>query len=178
MNSVIRWLAEHPLAVNLAAILVVALGTLTAVQLPQQTFPEFSLDVVSISVAYPGASAAEIQDSIVRPIEDQLSGIEGIDSVTATIAEGRGGIAVSFVAGGNRQEKLDEVKTAIERVSVLPEDASDPVVVLADNSSRVMEIVIHGDVPEQVLKLEAERLRDELQLLDEISFDEVSNVRD
>ena len=78
MNSVIRWLAEHPLAVNLAAILVVALGTLTAVQLPQQTFPEFSLDVVSISVAYPGASAAEIQDSIVRPIEDQLSGIEGM----------------------------------------------------------------------------------------------------
>ncbi|MDP3315444.1 MAG: efflux RND transporter permease subunit, partial [Devosia sp.] len=131
MNPVIRWLAEHPLAVNLAAILIVALGTLTAVQLPQLTFPEFSLDVVSISVAYPGASAAEIQDSIVRPIEDQLSGIEGIDSVTATIAEGRGGIAVSFVAGGNRQEKLDEVKTAIERITVLPEDASDPVVVLA-----------------------------------------------
>lgn len=178
MNPVIRWLAEHPLAVNLAAILIVALGTLTAVQLPQQTFPEFSLDVVSISVAYPGASAAEIQDSIVRPIEDQLSGIEGIDSVTATIAEGRGGIAVSFVAGGNRQEKLDEVKTAIERITVLPEDASDPVVVLADNSSRVMEIVIHGDVSEQVLKQEAGRLRDELQLLDEISFAEVSNVRD
>ena len=96
MNSIIRWLAEHPLAVNLTAILLVSLGVLTALQLPQKTFPEFTLDVVSISVAYPGASAAEIQESIVRPIEDQLSGIEGIDSVTATISEGRGGIAVSF----------------------------------------------------------------------------------
>jgi len=178
MNSIIRWLAEHPLAVNLAAILILALGALTALQLPQKTFPEFTLDVVSISVSYPGASAAEIQDSIVRPIEDQLSGIDGIDSVTATISEGRGGIAVSFLAGDNRQEKLDEVKTAVERITTFPQDANDPIIVLANNSARVMEIVIHGDVSEQVLKEQAERLRDELQLRDDISFAEVSNVRD
>lgn len=178
MNSLIRWLAEHPLAVNLTAILIVALGAFTALQLPQKTFPEFTLDVVSISVAYPGASAAEIQDSIVRPIEEQLSGIEGIDNVTASISEGRGGIAVSFLAGGDRTEKLDEVKTAVERISVFPEDASDPIVVLANNSARVMEIVVHGDVSEQVLKQQAERLREELLLLDAISFAEVSNARD
>ena len=178
MNSIIRWLAEHPLAVNLTAILLVSLGVLTALQLPQKTFPEFTLDVVSISVAYPGASAAEIQESIVRPIEDQLSGIEGIDSVTATISEGRGGIAVSFIAGGDRQEKLDEVKTAVERITVFPEDASDPIILIGNNSARVMEIVIHGDVSEQILKVTAERLRNELQLLDGISFAEVSKARD
>jgi len=178
VNSIIRWLAEHPLAVNLTALLLVSIGVLTALQLPQKTFPEFTLDVVSISVAYPGASAAEIQESIVRPIEDQLSGIEGIDSVTATISEGRGGIAVSFIAGGDRQEKLDEVKTAVERITVFPEDASDPIILIGNNSARVMEIVIHGDVSEQILKVTAERLRNELQLLDGISFAEVSKARD
>ena len=178
MNAIIRWLAEHPLAVNLSALLVVALGALTALQLPQKTFPEFTLDVVSISVSYPGASAAEIQDSMVRPIEDQLSGIDGIDSVTASLQEGRGGISVSFLAGSDRQEKLDEVKTAVERITVFPEDANDPVIVLANNSARVMEIVVHGDLPERILKETAERLRDELQLLDAISFAEVGNVRD
>jgi len=177
MNSLIRWITEHPLAVNLVAVLVIGMGALTASQLPQKAFPEFTLDVVSISVSYPGASAAEIQDSIVRPIEDQLSGIDGIDNVTANISEGRGGIAVSFLAGADRQEKLDEVKTAVERISTFPEDANDPIIVLADNSSRVMEIVIHGDVSEQVLKQAAERLRDELQMLDDISFARVSNVR-
>lgn len=178
MNSIIRWLTEHPLAVNLAALLVLVLGVLTALQLPQKTFPEFTLDVVSISVSYPGASAAEIQDSMVRPIEDQLSGIEGIDSITANISEGLGGISVNLLAGYSRQEKLDEVKTAVERITVFPEEANDPVVVLTNNSARVMEIVIHGDVSERVLKETAERLRGELQLLDEISFAEVSNVRD
>jgi multidrug efflux pump subunit AcrB len=178
MNSIIRWLTEHPLAVNLTALLVVVLGTLTAIQLPQKTFPEFALDVVSISVSYPGASAAEIEDSIVRPIEEQLSGIEGIDTLTASISEGRGGLSVSFLAGDDPQLKLDEVKTAVERITVFPEDANDPVVVLASNSARVMEIVIHGDVSERILKEQAERLRDELLLLDEISFAEVGNVRD
>ncbi len=178
MNSSIRWLAEHPIAVNLMAILLVGLGVLTALQLPQKTFPEFALDVVSISVAYPGASAAEIQESIVRPIEDQLSGIEGIDSVTASISEGRGGISVSFVAGGDSQEKLEDVKTAVERITVFPEDASDPIILIGNNSARVMEIVIHGDVSEQILKVTAERLRNELQLLDGISFAQVSKARD
>jgi multidrug efflux pump subunit AcrB len=178
MNSMIRWLTEHPLAVNLTAVLVVALGALTALQLPQKTFPEFTLDVVSISVSYPGATAAEIEDSMVRPIEDQLSGIDGIDSITANIAEGRGGIAITFLAGVDRLEKLEEVKTAVERITVFPEDASDPTVVLADNSARVMEIVVHGNVDERILKETAQRLRDDLQLLDEISFVEVRNVRD
>lgn len=178
MNSIIRWLTEHPLAVNLTALLIVALGALTALQLPQKTSPEFTLDVVSISVSYPGASAAEIQDSMVRPIEDQLSGIEGIDAITASIQEGRGGLAVTFLAGVDRQEKLEEVKTAVERITVFPEGSNDPTVVLADNSNRVMEIVVHGDVSERILKETAQRLRDELQLLDAISFAEVSNVRD
>ena len=177
MNSIIRWLTEHPLAVNLATVLLLAMGALTALQLPQKTSPEFSLDVVSISVSYPGASAAEIQDSMVRPIEDQLSGIEGIDAITASIQEGRGGISVTFLAGVDRQEKLEEVKTAVERITVFPEDSGDPTVVLANNSNRVMEIVVHGEVSERILKQTAERLRDELQLLDAISFAEVTNVR-
>jgi multidrug efflux pump subunit AcrB len=178
MNSMIRWLTEHPLAVNLTGVLLVALGILTATQLPQKTFPEFSLDVVSISVSYPGASAAEIEESMVRPIEDQLSGIDGIDSITASISEGRGGLSVTFLTGVDRLEKLEEVKTEVERITVFPEDADDPTVVLADNSSRVLEIVVHGNVEERVLKETAERLRDDLQLLESISFAEVRNVRD
>ncbi|MGV8952576.1 MAG: efflux RND transporter permease subunit, partial [Cypionkella sp.] len=178
MNGIIRWLAEHPLAVNLSALLVLGLGALTALQLPQKSFPEFTLDVVSISTSYPGASAAEIQDSIVRPIEDRLSGIEGIDSITASISEGRGGIAVSFLAGDDRQEKLDEVRTAVEGITTFPDDANDPIIVLANNSTRVLELVVHGDVSESVLKREAERLRDELTLLDQVSLAEVGNVRD
>lgn len=177
MNGMIKWMAEHPVAANLTMVFVVVLGLLTALQMPQKTFPEFTLDTVSVSVSYPGASPLEIQDSIVRPIEDQLSGVDGIDSITATISEGRGGVTVSFLRGENIQEKLDEVKTEVDRITVFPADADEPVVVQASNNSRVLEIAIHGNADEAVLKSEAERLKNDLIALDSVSFVEVGNTR-
>ena len=178
MNGIIKWMTEHPVAANLAMVFVVALGVVTATAIPQKTFPEFTLDSVSVSVNYPGASPREIEESIVQPIEDQLSGVDGIDDITASISEGRGGVTVNFLKGEDIAEKLDEVKTEIDRITVFPEDANEPTVVQASNNSRVLEIAIHGDAPERVLKEEAERLKDELALLPSISFAEVGNTRD
>jgi len=178
MNGIIKWMAEHPVAANLTMVFVVALGVLTAIQMPQKTFPEFTLDTVSISVSYPGASPIEIQESIVRPIEDQLSGVDGIDDMTASISEGRGGVTVSFLRGEDIAEKLDEIKTEVDRVTVFPDDAEEPVVIQASNNTRVLEIAVHGNASERVLKEEAERLKDELIALSSISFVEVGNTRD
>jgi len=178
MYAIIKWMAEHPVAANLTMAFVIVVGFATALQMPQKTFPDFSLDTVSVSVSYPGASPLEIQESIVRPIEDQLSGIDGIDSLTATITEGRGVVAISFLRGEDIQKKLDEIKTEVDRISVFPQDANDPVVIQANNNTRVLEIAIHGDASEAVLKETAERLKAELTALDGISFVEVGNIRD
>ncbi|MEM6276012.1 MAG: efflux RND transporter permease subunit [Pseudomonadota bacterium] len=178
MNSAIKWMAEHPVAAWLAMGIVVLAGALAAFSMPQKTFPEFTLDSVSISVSYNGASPTEIQDSIVRPIEDELSGVDGIDDITASISEGRGGVSVTFLDGEDIEAKLEEVKTEVEGITTFPEDADDPVVIRADNSTRVLEIALHGDATERVLKEEARRLKDELIALDGISFAEVANTRD
>ena len=166
MNNIIKWMAEHPVAANLITMFVVALGALSAIQMPQKTFPDFTLDAVSVSVGYPGASPIEIQASIVRPIEDQLSGIDGIDSITATISEGRGSVSVSFLRGEDIKAKLDEIKTEVDRIRVFPIDSGEPSVLQANNNSRVLEIALHGDATEAVLKEVAERLKDELVALE------------
>ena len=178
MNGMIKWMAEHPVAANLTMVFVLILGAITAIGMPQKTFPDFTLDTVSISVSYPGASPSEIQESIVRPIEDQLSGIDGIDSISATISEGRGGVNISFLRGADIAEKTEEIKNEVDRITVFPDDANDPIVVQPNNSSRILEIAIHGNASERALKLEAERLKDELVMLDSISFVEVTNTRD
>ncbi len=178
MNAAIKWMAENPVAAWLAMAIVVVGGALSASSMPQKTFPEFALDSVSISVAYSGASPTEIQDSIVRPIEDELSGVDGIDDITANISEGRGGVTVTFLDGEDIEAKRDEVKTEVEAIATFPDDADEPVVVRSDNSTRVLEIAIHGDTSERVLKEEARRLKDELIALDGISFAEVANTRD
>ncbi|MGB1035018.1 MAG: efflux RND transporter permease subunit, partial [Primorskyibacter sp.] len=107
MNAAIRWTATHPVAAVLSMIIVLALGVISALTIPQKTFPEFTQDTVSISVSYPGASPDEIQASVVRPIEDELTAVDGIDEITATISEGRGGVNVAFLLGQDIDEKLD-----------------------------------------------------------------------
>ena len=178
MNSIIKWMTEHPVAANLITVFVLVLGALSAIQMPQKTFPDFTLDSVSVSVGYPGASPVEIQDSIVRPIEDQLSGINGIDSITATISEGRGIVNVSFLRGEDIKAKLDEIKTEIDRIRAFPVDADEPSVLQANNNSRVLEIALHGNASEAVLKELAERLKDELVSLKAISYVEIGSTRD
>lgn len=178
MNAAIKWMAAHPVAAWLAMMVVTIAGVLTASNMPQKQFPEFALDSVSISVFYNGASPTEIQDSIVRPIENELSGVDGIDDIIATISEGRGGVTVTFLDGEDIEAKLDEIKTEIESISVFPDDAEDPVVVRSDNSTRVLEIAIHGDTSQRILKEEARRLKNELIAIEGISFAEVANARD
>jgi len=171
-------MAEHPVASNLLTVFVLVLGILSAFQMPQKTFPDFTLDAVSVSVSYPGASPIEIQDSIIRPIEDQLSGIDGIDNITASIAEGRGGVNISFLRGEDISAKLDQIKTEIDRINVFPIDANEPTVIQANNNSRVLEIALHGNTTETILKEEAERLKDELSALKSISYVEIGSTRD
>ena len=178
MNAMIKWMAGHPVAAALSMLLVLSLGFYSATRLPQQTFPDFALDVVSISVAYPGATPSEIQDTIVRPIEEKLSSISEIDEITASVAEGRGGLSVTFANGTDMTLMLDEVKSLVDEIDVFPEDASDPIVVRPDNNSSVMDIILHGNASEAVLYAEADRLRDALARLDGVSFVTVGNTRE
>jgi multidrug efflux pump subunit AcrB len=177
MNAMLKWMAEHPVAGNLTMMLVLIVGLLSAAALPQKTFPDFSLDVIDVRVTYPGASPSEIEQSIIRPIEDQLSGIDGVDSITATAREGAASVALTLQLGEDIAAKLDDIKAEVDRISVFPEDAEEPSVAQRTNRTRVLEITISGDAPEAVLKGQAERLSDELVLLPEISFVETANTR-
>ncbi|MDJ1009408.1 MAG: efflux RND transporter permease subunit [Paracoccaceae bacterium] len=177
MNAMIRWMASHPVAVALVMVFVAAVGAMSALSISQKTFPEIALDTVSVSVTYSGASPEEIESSIVRPIEDELSSIDGIDEYTSSISEGRATVSVTFALGESIDEKLDEIRTEVDGIDVFPEDAEDPVITEATNVSRSLEIAVHGAASERVLTEEAERLRSELAALDNVSFVEVGNRR-
>ena len=177
MNGAIRWITEHPLAANLLMIFVLVAGLASATSITQKTFPDFTLEVVDVTVVYPGASPAEIEQSVVRPIEDQLGSIDGVDEVSATAREGVGSVSLSLALGEDVATKLDEIRTEIDRIDTFPEDAEAPLVVQQAQRERALEIVLHGDASERTLKAEVERLEDELVRLPGVSFVQVGNVR-
>ena len=170
-------MAGHKVAANLLMAIIIAAGLLSAVALPQETFPGIEMDLVRVTVAYPGASPEEVEAGVVRPVEEVISGISGVDRVRGTAAENVGTVLAELDFGADRDEALDNIKAAVDRIATFPADTEEPLVATVEGSSMVMTIAIYGDASETTLKELASRVKDDLVARPGISLVEVSGVR-
>ena len=84
----IAWMAQHSIAANLLMILLIGGGIWTAFNIQKEVYPQFDLDIVNVSVSYPGAAPAEVEQGILRPVESAIRGIRGIREISSTAREG------------------------------------------------------------------------------------------
>ena len=87
MHGAIAWFAHNPVAANLIMLGIVFGGLLTIPQIRQEVFPEIEVELVTVSVAYPGAAPAEVEEAICVRIEEEIQGVDGIDRVRSTASE-------------------------------------------------------------------------------------------
>ena len=121
MNALIAWMARHPVAANLLMLMIIVTGLVSALSIRQEVFPEISFDAIEVRVSYPGAAPDEIEESIVQRIEEQVRGIDGIDRVLGFAAEGVGLVRIELARGVSTARKLDEVKSAVDRITTFPD---------------------------------------------------------
>ncbi len=86
----IAWMAQNPIAANLLMFLLLGGGIWSAITIQKEVFPQFQLDIVEVRVGYPGAAPEEVEQGILRPIEEAVRGVEGIREITSSAREGRG----------------------------------------------------------------------------------------
>ena len=86
-HGVIAWMARNPVAANLMMMLLIVGGLIFSTSVKQEVMPEFDLDMINVSVAYPGASPEEIEEGIVLAIEEEISGLDGIKKINSVAAE-------------------------------------------------------------------------------------------
>jgi len=114
---------------NIILIAVLVIGFYTATQLRRETFPEFDLEVIMVTVPYPGATPEEVENGIILQIEEALQSIEGVKKMTATASEGMGMVILELYSHvRNVDRTLNEVKEAIDRIPSFPELAENRVV--------------------------------------------------
>ena len=159
-KGAIAWMAQNPVAANLLMILLLVGGLLMGGRVKQEVFPETDLDMVSISVPYPGASPAEVEQGIVLAVEEAVRGIDGVKRVVATAAEGRASVNAELTIDADDEKVLADVKSAVDRITSLPKDAERPVVSLITNRSEVISMVVYGQQDLRVLRRVAEQVRD------------------
>ncbi len=177
-KGTIAWMVSHPVTANLIMLVLLIGGAIGMSNIKQEIFPEFDLDVVSITVAYPGATPEEVEKGIVVVIEEKIKDIEGIDEIRSQASENTAAISVDLSIGANDIKVYQDIKNTIDRITSLPEEAEKPVVSLAENKHSVLSLIISGDYSMQVLKEIAERLRDLILLEDEVTNIDLAGVRD
>ncbi len=177
MDGAIAWFVRNPVAANLLMVSIVVGGALTLPQIKQEVFPEVELGLVSVSVEYPGASPAEIEESITIRIEEQLQGVEGIKRITSTSREGVGAVTAELFDDASTRRVLDDVKTRVDAIDTFPEEAERPVIQEVLNRQQVINVAVAGDADERTLKRVGEQVRDELAAQPEITQVELVAVR-
>jgi multidrug efflux pump subunit AcrB len=177
MKRIVAWFAENHVTANLLMIFLLLAGAVTAVTMKLEVFPETSLDRISITMAYPGASPAEVEEGIVRRIEENVAGLAGIKRIDSVAREGFGTVSIEVMTGWDLKELLDEVKAEVDRITTFPDEAEEPVVREMTRRTQVINVAVYGDAPESTIKRLTERIKDDITNLPGITYAELFGIR-
>ena len=156
---------KRPAAMWMAVILFIGLGIMGYKSMGADLMPSMDIPVISIMTNYNGASAEDIKKDIVKPIEDAVSGISGIDVLNSTSGEGYGTVTITFKMSANINTAYLDVQKAVELASArLPKAADKPILYKMDMSAIPMMIVsINGDASYEELYNQSDILKQRLE---------------
>lgn len=173
----IAWMARNSVAANLLMIVLIVGGLMLASKTTQEFFPYFEADMVSVGVAYPGASPEEVERGIVESIEEAVRNVDGVDEVTSVAREGSGSVSIELLSGVNRMQVYQDIKSEVDRIRTFPEEAERPQVSLMTRSMEEIRFSLYGDLSESELRELGENVRTRLLNDPEITRVELNNVR-
>ena len=167
-NPIVRFAVERRVTMGMAVLGVLVLGWLSLDRLPLEFLPSFSSSNISVSASYRSSSPEEVERLIVRPLEESLSTINGIETLSASASADQARIRVGFLDGTDMDMASVEVRDRIERVRhLLPDDlerisirrfqSTDIPVLRFDLSAAWPEVRLY-DFAETVVQRRLERL--------------------
>ena len=174
----IAWFTRNGVAANLMLFAIVIWGLFTLTRLPLEVFPSFSRDAVNISVAFRGASPSEVEEGITIKIEEAIQDLEGIKELTSSANEGSGTVSAITSKGVDTRKLLEDIKQRVDQIGDFPADADTPRIFIPQRNRDVISVLVAGNMVESDLRSHANRIRDELEALPDVSSVELSGVRD
>lgn len=177
MGRIVDWFVHNPIAANLLMVITIVMGLYTFPLISKQFFPERELDTILVSVVYPGAGPAEVEQQICMRIEEAIHDLDGIERLGAVARESVGEVWVDVDGDYDSLRLLNEIKSRIDAISAFPVDAERPQVTERLWKSRVISVAIAGDIGEANLKELGEQLRTELTALPEVQLVDLREPR-
>ena len=157
-GGLLSYFTRHRTAANLLLVVLLVLGAVAIPNMRAQFFPDVIIDNVKVSVVWEGAGPEDVDSAIVQVLEPSLLAVDGVESSASTSREGNALITLDFEPGWDMSRAAEDVQTAIDAITTLPEDADEPSVRRGAWRDRVTDVVITGPVAPQQLGLFADEL--------------------
>lgn len=170
MISALETILSRPKTVLTMMIVMVMAGIIAYLAIPKEANPDIDVPVYYVSVGQRGVSPEDAERLLVKPLETQLRGLEGLKEVTAVANEGHAGIVLEFQIGTDKDKVLADIRDKVDQAKAeLPADADEPAIFETNFALQPTIIVtLSGDVPERTLYRLARKLKDEIESISSV----------
>ncbi|WP_417475653.1 efflux RND transporter permease subunit [Leisingera sp.] len=145
-RGLFSYFTRHRTAANLMLVLMLVLGGMAIPNMRAQFFPDVIVESVTVSVEWEGAGPEDVDSAIVQVLEPVLLAVDGVEETTSTSREGSATLTLEFEPGTDMGQAADDVQSAVDGVTTLPEEAEEPSVRRGAWRDRVTDVVISGPV--------------------------------
>ncbi|NOI79443.1 efflux RND transporter permease subunit [Vibrio tubiashii] len=173
MSWLTKWFINNSVGANLLMLAIIASGVMAFGQLRVESFPQIAPSSISITVAYPGGSAKQIDESITQRIEESISGIAGIKQITSQSSAGQSSVVVRKTSSTDLNKLLDDVRNRVNAINGFPAQAERPQVVRNEFTNLAAFVVVSGERSDEQLQPIARQVEQALKSNPRIS--KVSN---
>ncbi|MCD8534656.1 MAG: efflux RND transporter permease subunit, partial [Verrucomicrobia bacterium] len=172
----IKWFANNGIAANLLMIGILLAGIHAAYfRVPLEVSPAFELNVVRMTISYPGATPKDIEKAILLPVEQALEGIKGVKMVNADAYRGNASFWIDADPGRNLQELMDDIDSRVRGITTFPANMEPPRLYIPDSADwlEVIKVAVTGNLSEMDLRRVALDVQDDLLELPGVSRVEI-----
>ncbi|MBA54642.1 MAG: RND transporter [Pseudomonadales bacterium] len=162
MNAIIAWFAENKVAANLLMVFIVVAGFISLQDTRKEILPNISLDLITITVPYPGASPEDVEKSVLNRIESAIYDLEGIKTLSSKATEHLGVLTLEVAYGHDSKNLLNEIKARVDGIGTFPADVERPIVREISVRNMVAYVVISGNADERSLNNLASQIQEDL----------------
>ncbi|WP_372798478.1 efflux RND transporter permease subunit [Litorivivens sp.] len=175
MRGLITFFASRPLLVNLILVMLFLSGFVSLRGMVVSSYPALDTGIFYITTVWPGAAATDVELSVTVPLEEEILEIEGLDKLRSASMEGQSSLLVQASPDHSREQNRrfrEDLQRAIDRAYPrMPDEVFEKPLLAAEDPDRtpIMEILVRGDVDEDVLRRTARRLQVQLRQVEGVA---------
>jgi multidrug efflux pump len=180
MTGALETILGRPKTVITMMLVMVMAGILTYINIPKEANPDIDVPVYYVSISQQGVSPKDAERLLVRPMETELRGLEGLKEITSIASQSHAGIILEFTIGTDKDKVLADIRDKVDLAKAeLPSDADEPSIFPTNLALQPTIIVtMSGNVPERSLYQLAKRLQDEVEAISSVREADLKGTRE